>query len=120
MILGQETHHLQTRQALQGDEDAVLAQGRSIAGLSSLFLVFHFGCFFHSPLAQQMPVTSRGSDVCQEYGDSKIAFVHTFMSCGWNSDYVLRDVGEAGMLRTGRGCHCREFEPGETCGGSSS
>ncbi|CAJ1378874.1 unnamed protein product [Effrenium voratum] len=30
-----------------------------------------------------------------EYGDSKIAFVHTFMSCGWNSDYVLRDVGEA-------------------------
>ena len=30
-----------------------------------------------------------------EYGSGKIAFVHTLMSCGWNSDQVIRNVGDA-------------------------
>jgi len=30
-----------------------------------------------------------------EYGSGQIAFVHTLMSCGWNSDNVIRGVGDA-------------------------
>lgn len=30
-----------------------------------------------------------------EYGSGQIAFVHTLMSCGWNSDNVIRAVGDA-------------------------
>jgi len=30
-----------------------------------------------------------------EYGSGKIAFVHTLMSCGWNSSQVIRGVGDA-------------------------
>lgn len=30
-----------------------------------------------------------------EYGPSEIAFVHMLMSCGWSSNHVLRNVGDA-------------------------
>lgn len=30
-----------------------------------------------------------------EYGPGQIAFVHTLMSCGWNSDHCIRAVGDA-------------------------
>lgn len=30
-----------------------------------------------------------------EYGTGQIAFVHTLMSCGWNSDHCIRGVGDA-------------------------
>ena len=30
-----------------------------------------------------------------EYGTAQVAFVHTLMSCGWNSSHCIRNVGDA-------------------------